>query len=382
MSLVPFLLFCTSLFLPACGPKPVPPQSPLDTAPNHYQRGLAAFEAGSLMEAAREFERARALDSRFPGHLVGSAMVAMAQGDYWRARQDLGRALHQDGRFADAHIALGRVVAAEGIARSYPTETWYREALAAYKKAGESEPGNAAVDYHLGLCHLEAGELEAARAAFGRILEQGRGPYLDQARAELEKVQLIERVAPGAAWGMKIARLPRITRAELAVLLLEELRVDDLVRQRRLPARQPQFFAPGQDSAAAPPRAADLSGCWAQPWIEEILRLEIPGLEVFPDRRFEPQRILDRGSLAVVIQGILVMVTGDQELATRYLGETSRFPDVRSDSYAYNAIVLNAERGIITADHLTGLFHPEAPVSGAEAMQVIRQLQAAVRFEF
>jgi hypothetical protein len=86
--------------------------------------------------------------------------------------------------------------------------------------------------------------------------------------------------------------------------------------------------------------------------------------------------------MAVVTHGILVLLTGDQELATRYLGETSRFPDVRSDSYAYNAIALNAERGIITADHLTGLFHPEGQVSGAEAMQIIRQLQGAVRFEF
>ena len=334
------------------------------------------------MEAAGEFERARTLDPDFPGHLVGSALVAMAQGDYWRARQDLGKALHRDGRFADAHIALGRVVTAEGLARSYPTETWYEEALAAYKKAAESEPGNPAVLYHLGLCHLEAGKLEAARTAFGQVLEQGGGPYLGKAQAELERVQLIERAAPGSAWGMKIARLPRISRAELAVLLLEELRLADLIKQRRLPHRQPNFTSPSQDTAATGPQVTDLAGYWARPWIEEILRLGIPGLEVFPDHRFEPQQILDRGNMAVVTQGILVLLTGDQELATRYLGETTRFPDVRSDSYAYNAIALNAERGIITADQLTGLFHPEAPVSGAEAMQIIRQLQAAVRFEF
>lgn len=377
-----WLLFSASLLLSACGPKPLPPASPLDSAPNHYQRGLAHLEAGELDDAGREFERARALSPRYPGHWVGTALLAMVQGDFWRARQDLGRALHQDGDFADAYVALGRVVAAEGLARAYPVETWYKEALAVFKKAEERRPGDSGVAYYLGLCHFDAGQLEAARTAFTQVLALGRGPYLSLAQAQFEKVQLIDRVAPGSPWGLKITRLPQVSRGELAVLLLEELKIDALVKQRRLPGRQPGFVVPAQaqaDSAAAP---ADIGTNWARPWIEEILGLRLPGLELLPDHRFEPGAPVDRAGMAVVTHGILVLLTGDEELATRYTGEASRFPDVRGDSYAYNAIAVNAERGIITADHLTGLFHPEALVSGAEAMQIIRHLQNAVRFEF
>jgi tetratricopeptide (TPR) repeat protein len=335
-----------------------------------------------LREAQGEFERARALNPDFPGYRVGTALVAMAQGDFWRARQEVTRALHQDGRFTDAHLALGRIVTAEGVARSYPVESWSKEALDAYKKAGERDPGNPAVAFYQGVCYFEAGQLEAARSAFALVMQEGRGPYLTKAQAELAKVQLIERVAPGSAWGMKIARLPRITRAELSVLLLEELKVNELIRRRRLPQRQPGFSGPSQARPDSLPEAKDIAASWARPWIEEILEVGIPGLELFPDHQFQPGTPVDRAGMAVVTHGILVLLSGNPELATRYLGETSRFPDVRGDSYAYNAIALNAERGIITADHLTGLFRPEDPVSGAEAMQIIRQLQNAVRFEF
>ena len=81
-------------------------------------------------------------------------------------------------------------------------------------------------------------------------------------------------------------------------------------------------------------------------------------------------------------QGILTLITGDASLATRYVGEASRFPDVRGDFYAYNAIALNAERGIMPADSISGCFRPDDPVSGPEALLIIRQLQNAVRLEF
>ena len=334
------------------------------------------------MDAAREFERARVLDPGFPGHWVGTALLSMAQGDFWRARQDLGKAIHQDGRLVDSYVALGRVIAAEGLARGYPVESWYKEAQAAYRKAEERSPGDPGIAYYLGMCHFDAGELEAARGELGRVLAVGRGRYLVPAQKQLELVQTIERVAPGSAWGLKIARLPQVSRAELAVLLLEELKVAELVSQRRLPSREPRFAAPALSRSDSLVRPTDIDPSWARVWIEEVLKLGIPGLELMPDRRFLPASTVDRAAMAVVTHGILLLLTGDESLATRYLGETSRFPDVRGDSFAYNAIAVNTERGIITADQLTGLFRPEAPISGAEAMQIIRQLQNAVRFEF
>ena len=382
LSLPIYLLLCLAFSLAACGPKHLVPESPLDTAANHYQRGLAQLEAGAAMDAEREFERARLLDPDFPGSQVGMALVAAEGQDFWRARQELAKALHKDGRFADAYIALGRIVTAEGVQRGYPVDTWSKEALAAYKKAGEHDPDNPAVPYYRGRCFLEAMQLEPARVSFAEALGKARGPWVKRTQDALGQVQLIERVAPGSSWGLKIALLPRITRGELSVLLIEELKLDELGRQRRLAPDPPQFRDPSQPAADSLAQATDISTSWARPWIEQVLKLGVAGLETTPDHLFQPGMAINRANMALVTQGILVLLTGDQELATRYLGEASRFPDVRSDSYAYSAIALNAERGIITADQLSGLFHPEDPVSGGEALQIIRNLQNAVRLDF
>ena len=80
--------------------------------------------------------------------------------------------------------------------------------------------------------------------------------------------------------------------------------------------------------------------------------------------------------------GILELIAGQADLATRYVGQPSPFPDVRADSYAFNAIALNVDRGIMAADTITGSFRPGDTVSGAEALVIIRELQNAVRMEF
>jgi len=76
------------------------------------------------------------------------------------------------------------------------------------------------------------------------------------------------------------------------------------------------------------------------------------------------------------------MATGDESLATKYLGEASRFPDVRSDNFSYNAIALMVDRGIMSADRMTGEFKLNAKMSGADALLAIRDFQNALRITF
>jgi hypothetical protein len=84
----------------------------------------------------------------------------------------------------------------------------------------------------------------------------------------------------------------------------------------------------------------------------------------------------------MINQSIILMITSKSSLATKYLGEPSRFSDVRSDHYAYNAIALNTDRGIMAADKISGAFRPTDSVSGADALVIIRELQNALRMEF
>ena len=96
-------------------------QSPLDTAKNHYVRGLAHFERNDLITAQREFDRARMLDVDFPGVYVGYALVSMEHQDFFRSRKELELAFHKDNDFVDAHIARGRIATREGVVRGGKT---------------------------------------------------------------------------------------------------------------------------------------------------------------------------------------------------------------------------------------------------------------------
>ncbi len=376
-------LILLSLVLVACGPAKVVQQSPLDTASNHYQRGLLNFDRGDIMSAQREFERARLLEGDFPGSYVGFALVAMQRGDFFRARKEIEMALHKENEFVDAHIAKGRIATAEGIARGEAANKWLPEALRAYRKAQDINPEYPPSYFFAGQSYLQAQNLPLARASYTRLIELNHGPFVARAMHKVEQIQMIERAAPGTRVGIKIALEEEISRGELAVLLLEELKLAELVLKRRLLKDGANFQTPDdRANLSNPSEAVDIGHYWAKPWIEEILALGVPGLELFPDHSFQPEQALTRANYALVNQGILVLLSGDRSLGIRYVGESSRFPDVRSDFYAYNAIALSTERGFMAADKRTGHFYPERTVSGAEALLMVRELQNSFRMEF
>lgn len=377
MIYLPLLL----LMMLACGPQAVIQQSPLDTAFNHYQRGLTDFDRGDLMSAQREFERARMLDNEFPGIHVGYALIAMERGDFFRAKKELEIALHKDNDFVDAHITQGRLATAEGLARGEAPSKWLPEALRAYGKAQKQTPDYPSSYYYQGQSYLHAQNLPLARASFTKLIELNRGPLVARAMTKVEQIQMIERAAPGTDVGIKIGLVEEISRGELAVLLLEELKLAELVLKRRPIQGDSQFQVPDK-SSNIDLEVTDIGHSWAKPWIEEVLALGVPGLQLFPDHSFQPEQALTRANYAMVNQGILVLLSGDPALAIRYVGEKSRFPDVRSDFYAYNAIALSTERGFMQADKRTGQFFPERAVTGAEALLMIRELQNSFRMEF
>jgi tetratricopeptide (TPR) repeat protein len=376
-------LILLSLVLVACGPAQVVQQSHLDTASNHYQRGLLNFDRGDIMSAQREFERTRLLEGDFPGSYVGFALVAMQRGDFFRARKEIEMALHKENEFVDAHIAKGRIATAEGIARGEATNKWLPEALRAYRKAQDVNPEYPPSYFFAGQSYLQAQNLPLARASYTRLIELNHGPFVARAMHKVEQIQMVERAAPGTVVGIKIALEEEISRGELAVLLLEELKLAELVLKRRPINDGANFQTPGdQANLSNPSEAVDIGHYWAKPWIEEILALGVPGLELFPDHSFQPEQAVTRANYALVNQGILVLLSGDRSLSIRYVGESSRFSDVRSDFYAYNAIALSTERGLMAADKRTGHFYPERTVSGAEALLMVRELQNSFRMEY
>lgn len=100
--------------------------------------------------------------------------------------------------------------------------------------------------------------------------------------------------------------------------------------------------------------------------------MEVPGLGLYPDGGFGPDRPVTRAEFAQMMQGLMVLESGDRSLATRYFGEASKFPNMRADHFAYNAAVLCVQRGVLQPED-DGRFEPDRPVSGAEAVLGIKK---------
>lgn len=370
------ILFCIT----GCGPKPIDQESILDTADNHYNQGMRELRADRLDGAAEEFNRAIALDPDYPGGYVGMAMVMAHKGEFKDALDWVDKGISKDDEFIDGPIIKGVIITMEK-----KGDKWLEKAVDQFEKALKIDPESEKAVYHMGLAYKEAYDFTNAVTAFGKVVAM-KGDYAGPANYEWELVQKIVRAAPGTEIGAKIALIDEIDRADLAVLFVEEMKLLEILEKKQ-PKTYDTRFRPPEDptkmetmSKEAMAAATDIEGHWAKNWIEGVIKAG--AIDPFPDHTFRPDDKITRANYAMFLQNILIVVTGDQSLATKYIGTTSRFPDVNSSHYAYNAICLSVDRGIMKADTMDGAFGMADAVSGADALLIIRDFQNALRITF
>lgn len=377
-----FVIGVFALTIVGCGPKAIKEESVLDTPENHFNRGLVEFDRGNLSSAMAEFERAKALYPDFGEAYSGMALVYAKQGDFKKAYEFADKGIGKKDNSVDVHIIKGRIITMER-----KGDDWVEDAAKSFNKAIKINPNSSKAWYYLGITYKEGFIFNKAVDAFSKVIEL-KGPYSQEANAEWELVQKIERAKPGTKVGAKIALIDRIDRADLAVLLMEELKLMTLIEKKRPQVYDTRFRAPDDPTKMQPTQvtkmaaATDIEGHWAKQWIEDIIKAQIPGLEPYPDHTFRADDPLTRANYAQVMQGIMILITADESLATKYIGEPSRFPDVPGTHFAYNAMALMVDRGIMSADKISGAFKLNAPMSGADALLAIRDFQNALRITF
>ena len=385
------LLFTISMF--GCGPKPEKEKSVLDTPENHFSRGMIDFERGSLDQAMREFERAKALNPDYAEAFSGMALVTAQKAkdtEDTKASEKLfdeavdlaNKGIDKNDKSIDAHIIKGRV-----LTMRRKGDDWVKDAAKEFEKATKINPKSDKAWYYLGLTYKEGFQFGDAVDAFRNVVAL-KGEYAEQANQQWEIVKKIERAKPGTKVGAKVALIPEIDRADLAVLLMEELKLPKLIEKKRPRVYDNSFQAPDDPTkmeatkVTSMEKATDLDDHWAKSWIQEIIDIQVPGLEPYPDHTFRPDEYITRANYAKVMESIMIIVTGDESLATKYIGQPSMFPDVRASHYAYNAMALMVERGIMSADKMTGEFRLNDHMSGADALLSIRDFQNALRITF
>ena len=367
------LAFIPLLFLASCATKP---ESDMDTPEYHYKAGMRAIENEDYQQAIKSFQRSIDLDKKFALGYGGLGLAHANLGNNKEAKDNAARCASRGSKDPEALALSGQV----WITMRDSEKRWFKRAEDLLEKALKRDKEHEGSQYWFGVAHLYNYQFDEAESYFRKVVNK-RGEYAGKADSKWKLSQKIVRAMPGTPVGKKVALKEKINRADLAVLFAEELKIGLLFD--RMPAAQSSGFqTPGQaaqTSTVIVPN--DSKGHWAETWIKDMIRYGIMNIE--PDGNFYPDDNINRAVYAMAVQRLLVVATRDESLETRYFGEAqSRFSDVPSSHFAYNAMALCAERGIMQADVINGRFEPTGNVTGADALLIIRTLQTSLRMTF
>jgi len=383
-------VLATVVMLAACGPKAVKPVGEMDTPDHHVYTGLKLLDQGQYSQAQGEFDRAVQLAPKFSRAFAGRALVKAYQNDFTGAFAALDKAWE----YADTkdeklfvHIGYIRVhtmnkAACAKIGTDCSQDTaWLDKCKDEFDNAVAINAKYSPAYYFMGLSYKTALDFGKAGQMFAKVMEL-KDAYTQEADVQWKLVQDIQRAMPGTVTGKKIALVEKLSRADAAALFMEEMKIDVLYKKRTIKEFDTAFKDPAKAQAPGrgAPTANDIATHPLKMDIEGMLQLGVRGMEAYPDGTFRPDEFVNRAAYALMIEDILIKITGDNTLATKFIGSTSTFPDLRNDLPYFNAVMVATSRGIMQAKSLTtGEFAPLETVSGVEALLIIKKFKEELK---
>lgn len=385
------------LLLTACGGPQVATRCtvPQDNAPHHVMQAMESLKAERLEEARTKLDRAIFCDETYAPAYAGRALLlamqAARQTDASYRQVDVSRTIAEleqtarrsktpEERFIYHTTAIRAFTHLRG-------EDWLQQAERHLRHSQELTvderhllyyQGREAALYFMGVAYYTgAHDFSRARDLFRQVLDARRDSrWHAKADVAWKKADKIARAMAGITVSdvrRQIAIREQVSRGNLAALLVDELKVEQLFAGR-IPVR----------AVAAQQRAPFTPADVLQhPFKAEVLMLmqwQLRGLEprFDPQTRaylFQPDSAVQRKELAIVLEDMLIKLTGDERLASAFIGqEKSPFPDVHPTAPWYNAVVHTVTRGLMETE-LSGEFRPDAPTDGAELLLALRVLK-------
>jgi hypothetical protein len=367
-----------------------------DNPTHHYQIGMKALEDGNISTAEEKFKRALYCDEEFSiahsGMAIVSAEKVKAQTDPGfksveaeRVAEELKKAKKYADKPDQNFDYFTAVVRTDTLTKK---KDWLADSAEAYNEGSKLTVdernltyylGTEALTYFMGVAWLEGKEFQKARDSFSAVLNAKReGKWHEKADKGWKRVDKIVRAMGGVVVGdvgKMIATQDSVSRADLAALIINELKIEK-VMAGRIPLAS-------QSAKKAEFTPADMTN---HPFKEEVLTLmkwNVRGMEPKYDETtraylFKPNDSVSRGEMAFILEDVLIKLTGDEKIATAYFGQDrSPFPDVKPTSALYNAVMNMTTRNIMESE-LSGEFRTSAPVDGAEALLAIRTLKQKI----
>ena len=379
----PFILIAAVIVLltAGCGTKAAPPTSVMDSPDYHYRNGLKYLDSNKLDDAMQSFDRAVALAPESPLGYIGRGLTFGKKGDFKAAFENMETAQGYEEKGIESNIGMIRLLTMQR------GEDWLKNVDKEFKAAKAKDASSGRLYYYTGIASKLAFDFDRAAEMFKVVLDMNK-EFTSEANAEWAVIQKIQRAAPGTIIGKQIALIEQIDRADIAALFVQEMDLEKLYTKRGPKTYDTAFKAPTEATATKMATetvikmepASDIKDHWLRPSIETVLQLRVRGLEPGPNHTFDPDKLITKSEFALMLEDILLKVSGDEKLATKYVGAPSLFPDVRSDHYAFNAVMVVTSRGFLEADKATGEFKPGNAVSGADALLSIREFKNQLKF--
>ncbi|PKN38291.1 MAG: hypothetical protein CVU62_05375 [Deltaproteobacteria bacterium HGW-Deltaproteobacteria-2] len=390
----PFIICTAVLSLISCGPKARIAVSQLDTPGHHTFTGLKLLDLEKYPDAQREFSMAIELNKNYSKAYTGLALVNIFTGKFDTAAENLTLGL-KNAKTDDEKLFVN-VARIRYYTSNKSEQKWLESAKSQFDEAVMIDSKHTPAYYFMGLAYKEELQFNLAVEMFSKVV-QLKTDHVADADAQLKFLQKIQSARPATEAGKRIALVERITRADTAALFMEELKIKELfkkpeVKVTETPSKEAvkdtdkvadttlkevrKVFAEVLAPAPVKVLANDITNHPFKKDIEGVLETGVRGLENDPKSNFNPNEVLSRGEFAIMLEDILMKLTGEKDLAARYVSSKSLFPDVPADMPYFNAIISVTSREIMEAKNVkTGEFAPLKPLSGVEALLIIRKLK-------
>ncbi len=378
-----------TLFAAACATKPQETVAVRGNPWFHYTQGMVALENNDQGRAMEEFDHALAQDRSFAPAFAGKALASVwsqenpaarehRSTDVRNAKRLLGRAEDeaetQEQRFIYEVTAMRVYTALQSQQWLSEVESHRQNAQTMRKLDEEKLPYYGSKDaaaYFMGVAYYEDyrfREAEELLATARTVRAQSKWqPKISRLH---DKIKRIIRASGDFALGdvaAKIAVKDEITRADLAALIVSELKLN----------KSPGAIPLSSEELATP---IDVVGHPFQHQIDTALHWDIRGLAATYDAPtgvwlFRPDEAVSRKHLAQVFEALLIELLGEASVATSLINSgESPYLDVPIEATWFKSVSTVTSRGLMEPD-FSGEFRPDDPVDGAELLLGVMKLR-------
>ncbi|MGE0738963.1 hypothetical protein [Sulfurimonas sp.] len=358
------LISLLSLFLIGCSSNPdVAPKNLADSTEQHVLSGLNELEKGNKEAALKNFSQAKLLNHKASSAYSSLALVQPNTNELLNEALELIDTNLDEFRY---YLAAIRTADEDEVLSSLYTNA--KEIKVDYLPYYHDK---GSVDYYVGKYYYSKLDFKKASVYFKNVFQEyEHSKFKEQARVLWEKSDAILRAISLGKWSVttkKIATLDTINRVDAAVVLVNELNLDRLLKGSFKPEKKNVDREMPQDIKSHP-NFAELS---------VASKYGLRGLEPIIQNgnlEFAPNKAVTRADFAFVLEDIIAKLKNDASIKTKYIGSVSPFSDLKSSEAYFNAALHSVSVGFLTPTKYQE-FRPNDTLTGVELIQAIAKIK-------